>query len=847
MRIRCQVDGTATDTTIDARESLADFLTRTGNPVNTGCGTGACGVCLVRLDGRPVRSCAVLAAQVDGATVQTVRGLADDTTMCRVRGAMSGCSAVQCGYCSPAFALTLHDLAGEPAGDVRRELSEVVCRCTGYTGLVAARTAEHDTPPRRVEDARLLGGHGDFIGARTLPGQLSARFVRSEHAHAGIVAVRTDRARALPGVVDVVTAADLPAAAAEMPPRSEGPREPTLAGAEVRYVGQPIAMVLAETPQLAEDAAELVDVEYAPRTPWLAPVIAGAPHVFAARTQCDPLPADLFTTADVVVDEWFTVPRQTGLPMEPRGLLAAAGTNGRLTVWGVTKHPRANRDDVAKALGLAMDAIHMPPGDVGGAFGVKGELYPEDILVPLAALRAGRPVKWVEDRDEHLVAINHSRGQAWHVRIAATAGGRLLGAEVEVVSDAGAYVRPLTTLMPDEATATFPGPYRFGAYHATASCVLTNKTPCGPVRAPGRFESNFVRERALDLLAERVGLHPAELRRRNLLTGADLPYDVGTYGEGPVRYPAGDFLAAFEDLVAAAPAPDSADGLRRGRAVVPFVELSSLGGTERARLTVLADNRIRVEVASAPSGQGHQTAWALLVARTLDVPVTDVEVCCGDTDGGGVGLGTFASRSAVMVGNAVAAAARRLAEQGVEPGRVVDADYTSDEHTCAYGALACAVAVDPELLTVRVEELTIRADAGNVIDEHLVTGQLIGGVVQGVGGALLEELTYDAAGRPLAPGLDGYLPPLAADVPTVHVRLTNESPAESNPLGVKGIGEAGIAAAGAAMASAVCAAMPELNHTLTGLPVHPSRLLDALNRATASAQPPVPLEEEMDA
>jgi len=814
--IHCGVDGTAVVGAVEAREPLADFLGRNGTPVNVGCGTGACGVCLVRLDGRLVRSCAVLAVQVDDAQVRTIRD--HDTELSGVRRAMSACSAVQCGYCGPAFALTIGD------GAVGRvALSETICRCTGYTGLVAAASAPAGGTPRRVEDDRLLTGRGEFVATRNLPGQLAARFVRSTHPHAAI-AVHTAAAARLPGVVAVLTAADLPDPATML----SGGDEPTLARDEVRYVGQPVAVVVAESPSVAEDAAELVLVEYVP--------LRGDPAAVPARTQGEPLPDTVFARADVVLDERFTVPRQTGLPMEPRGLLAGRDTDGRFTVWGSTKNPFGNRDATAKALGLAVDGIRMAPGDVGGAFGVKGELYPEDILVPLAAVLLDRPVKWIEDRDEHLVSINHSREQTWHVRLAATATGTLLGAEVEVVSDAGAYVRPLTTLVADEATATFPGPYRFGAYHATATCLLTNRTPSGTVRAPGRFEANFVRERALDLLAERLGIDREELRRRNLLTDADLPYSVGTFGEGPVEYPEGDFLGVFDRVRALSGPPPSADGLSRGRAVVPFVELSSLGGTERAKLLVLANGRVRVESASAPSGQGHETAWALVAARELGIAPERVEVSCGDTDGGGAGIGTFASRSAVMAGNAVAAAAAKLRAEGLTPGTVVAAEYTSDEHTCAYGALACSVAVDPELLTVRVEELTIVCDAGNVIDEHLVTGQLTGGVVQGVGAALLEELAYGQDGGLLADGLDGYLLPFAADVPDVTVLLENHHPARTNPLGVKGIGEAGIAAAGAAVASAVAAAVPELNRTLTGLPLSPSRLLDAARRAARTGK-----------
>jgi CO/xanthine dehydrogenase Mo-binding subunit len=475
--------------------------------------------------------------------------------------------------------------------------------------------------------------------------------------------VRTAEAAELPGVVAVLTAADLPPTAAYLP----GTAEPTLVVDEVRYVGQPIAVVLAESAEVAEDAAELVTVEYAPRPPLLVP-----------RDPARPLSAAVFEHADVVLDERFTVPRRTGLPMEPRAVLAAWGEDG-LTVWSSTEHPQRNRDALVKALDLAADELRMAPGDVGGTV---EDLYPEDITVTYAVTRLRRPVKWIEDRDEHLVSVNHSPEQTWHVRLAATPDGDLLAAEVDVVSDAGAYVRPLETSL-----GAFPGPYRFGSYHASSTRVRTNKTPTAPA---SRFEANFVRERALDQLAEHLSMDPTELRRRNLRT--DLPHTV----------------AAFDRLVALDGTPTADDGLRRGRAVVPF------------------------------------------------------------------------------------------------------------GHTGPSGALACSVAVDPELLTVQVEELTIVCDAG---DETLV----IGSVVQGVGAALLEELTYDEAGHPPAPGLDGYLLPLAADVPDVNVLLTHP-----NPLGADEIGEAGRAAAGAAVAAAVCAAMPELNHALTGLPLSPSRLLDAL-------------------
>ncbi|HWM01750.1 MAG TPA: molybdopterin cofactor-binding domain-containing protein, partial [Actinophytocola sp.] len=385
--IRCEVDGRDLTVTVPVRASLAEFLSRNGAHVGVGCETGACGVCLVRLDEQLVRSCTMLAVQADGTTVHTAR----DAELADVRHAMSIHSAVQCGYCGPAFALTIGELT-DPTS-VRADLCEVTCRCTGYTGLTAAAAmvatgcagCTPAEPLRRNEDARLLSGRGEFVGARNLPGQLAARFVRSTHAHAGIVAVHSVAAES-PGVVAVLTAADLPPTTAYLP----GAAEPTLAVDEVRYVGQPIAVVLAESAEVAEDAAELVAVEYAPRTPLLTP-----------DGPARPLP--VFERAEVVLDERFTVPRRTGMPMEPRGVLAAWGEDG-LTVWSSTEHPQQNRDVLAKALDLAVDEIRLAPGDVGGAF---GGLYPEDIVVPYAATRLRRPVKWIEDRDEHLVSISH--------------------------------------------------------------------------------------------------------------------------------------------------------------------------------------------------------------------------------------------------------------------------------------------------------------------------------------------------------------------------------------------------------------------------------------------------------
>ncbi|HEV2342910.1 MAG TPA: molybdopterin cofactor-binding domain-containing protein [Actinocrinis sp.] len=833
------------------RRSLADVLSAFGAPVNQGCSTGRCGTCLVLVDGVPVRSCAALAVQHDGSRIDTARGSRSGLDC--ARDWMRSAGALQCGYCGPAFALTIEGLAdaGPSAvapGAVRTAISETLCRCSGYAALTEAARgvlSGEPAPDRtgRVEDERLLRGRGDFVAGRDLPGQLWARVVRSAYAHAGLRRVDAETAAALPGVAAVLLNTDLPQSLRFLHEDLGGPPEPLLAGTEVRYVGQPIALVLAETPEAAEDAADAVGIEYEPREALPGPEEPaplpppGDPRWTSRQTQfvAAAQPPVVLPDGAVELRRSFRIARQTGLPLEPRGLLARPDDDG-LTVWGVTKHPQVNRERLAAGLGLDPDRIDLPSGDVGGAFGVKGELYPEDLLVPWSAVLLDRPVKWVEDRAEHLTAINHSRGQVWDVRIAADADGRLLDAQVRVVTDAGAYVRPLTSLVPYLSTAMFPGPYRMPNYRASAECLLTSRTPTGPVRAPGRYEANFVRERVLDMLAEQLGLDPAELRRRNLLTQADMPYDAGTVNEGPVHYDTGDFRAAFDRAVQAERADRRRqttprdDGLRRGSAVVPYVEKTGLGGGETAAATRLPDGSVRIDAASCPSGQSHETTLATIAGAVLGLPRDRITVVFGDYASGARGLGTFASRTIMHTGNAVHAACEALMALA-DPhaaGAGAVGRYDTEAHTYPYGAVTCRVAVDPELFTVRVEHLAISCDVGVPIDAAVVRGQLIGGLAQGVSGALFERLGYDPDGRPTAGGLDQYLVALAADLPDVGVELLDPAPdtghSAPNAIRAKGVGEVGIAAAGAALAAAVANALPELNGRLTDLPLTPAVL-----------------------
>lgn len=739
-----------------------------------------------------------------------------------------------------------------------------------------------DDVTARKEDARLLAGRGDFVAGKDFEGQWFAKIVRSAQASARLVDIDLSAAAEMSGVHAIVTAADLPPSVTF----PDGGPEPVLATNEVRYVGQPIAMVLAMTRAIAEDAAASIDIDY-----QQLPVdgLPGDASGDQGRPPADPvavfrqdvnMPVEDVAVAAVVEKE-FIIPRQTGMPLETRGLLARwTASPDLLTIYGMTKHPAQNRAAIADALKLTENQIVSPNCDIGGSFGVKGELYPEDLLIPWAAHRYGATVKWIEDRQEHLHAINHSRAQRMKVRMSAAQDGRIVDVDLTIDADVGAYVRPLSGVVPYLASAMFPGPYRFPRYRASVRCWLTNRTPTGTMRAPGRVEANFVRERMLDMLAGRLGLTPSEIRLRNLLSAADLPYDTGTINEGPVHYEAGDFRGKFaaalrDNRRRSDDTEPCDDGLRCGKATVPFVEKAGLPGREVAALTVTmldGEPRLRLDVASAPSGQGHETSLSRIVARQLGAPVDEVEVHFGDSSRGASGIGTFASRSGTYTGSAVHRAAEQLTKTlaelaGATPecdarvewpavngkdgqniasiadcvrsngGEIaVHGEYDSARHTYPFGTVTCHVTVDPEMLTVTVNRLALTCDVGEPIDRDIVIGQLIGGAAQGIGGALLEELAYDQDGNPLASGLAEYLVPHAADLPDIDVELFR-SPDDGtpdtapNPLMAKGIGEAGIAAVAAACGSAICNAIPELTEELTELPMDPSRLWGAQQRA----------------
>ena len=551
----------------------------------------------------------------------------------------------------------------------------------------------------RKEDPRLLRGLGRFGDDFTARGQLWARVIRSPVAHGRIRSVRTTRAGQADGVIAVVTAADLPVGLAipvrlnVQDIRLNDYLQPILATDVVRYVGEPLAVLLAEDPYAAEDAAELVDVDIEEAPAVLdaaAAARAGAPRLFAAGN----VAADFtlgygdveasFARAARVVQIDIEIGRHSGVPLEPRALLAEVDPlTGALSIYGMTKVPVFNRDLLASLLGIDETLIHVHAVDAGGGFGVRGEFYPEDFLVPWLAWTLRRPVKWVEDRAEHLVAANHSRQQAHRIAAAFDAEGLIIGLRDEVVHDNGAYCRTHGIIVPELTVAMLPGPYRIPAYRGRVQVVLTNKTPCGTYRAPGRFEGTTAREQLLDVAADQFGMDRVELRRRNLLGPGELPCErpMSTLGTEMVL-DAGDYPALLAAAVAEAgrlgyPAEVERGrqaGRRFGLGLAAFLEKSGLGPQETADVTVSGTGAVHVYSGGTSLGQGIETVLAQIAADALGVEPAAVNVVNGDTNLQPFGGGSWASRSTVVAGSAVHAAASAVRVRALQiAARVLEA------------------------------------------------------------------------------------------------------------------------------------------------------------------------------
>ncbi|SNT40361.1 xanthine dehydrogenase, molybdenum binding subunit apoprotein [Tardiphaga sp. OK246] len=742
----------------------------------------------------------------------------------------------------------------------------------------------------RMEDARFLSGSGYFADDLAVEGMLHAAILRSPIAHARIMAIDASAALAMPGIHAILTAQDIGDTIPIIPlrlaplPEFEPFRQPVIASDKVRYVGEPIAIVVADSCALAEDALERIGIEFealsavTERGASETPLFDFAEDNVALRYDAGFGDADAaFASADYVRTERFSVQRHTALPMETRGLLAEWNSSaGRLVVTGATKVTFYNRRALAQMLGLREDDIDLIEIDVGGGFGVRGEFYPEDFLIPFAARKLARPVKWIEDRREHLMAINHSRDIACELSLACRSDGMMLGLRGRVFADMGAYIRTNGGVVPAKAAQFLPGPYRIPHVSVSVEAFMTSKTPVGTYRGPGRFEANFFRERLIDMAATDLGIDIAEFRRKNLITEQELPYPIDGLVpyEGPTSYDTGDYVEVFERALKEIGWHEKRhlqgkliDGVRHGIGLGCFVESGGAGPKENAALTLEKDGSLTVAVGSSVLGQGLETVLGQIVSDTLSIPFERIRVLHGSTTLLDEGFGTYHSRAVVMGGSAVLDAATRLREKilqqasnhlgrpnselkiinanvvadngasvsfaALAAGRELQADgtFSNDVRTYSYGTHAAHVTVDPRTGAVKVLDYIAVEDVGRAINPAIVHGQAIGAIVQGLGGVFLDHLIYDDQGQLLNASLADYLVPTASDFPVLRAVTLELRPSPSNPLGAKGAGEGGIVAVAAATANAVAAALAPLNVEIHHLPLTPPRLWRLIKNA----------------
>jgi carbon-monoxide dehydrogenase large subunit len=761
---------------------------------------------------------------------------------------------------------------------------------------------------RRVEDPRYLQGLARYVDDIVLPGMLHLAFVRSPHAHARIRRIDASRATRLPGVVRVLTFPDLagfltplptlgappPALAARVAFTIRESAQLALCRDTARYAGEIVAVIAAESRYQAEDARDAVEVEWEPLPPLVdvlaaseatSPVLhPGWPdNVAVAFTHGIGDVAQAFREADAVMRERFRIQRYAGMPIEPRGVVAIHDRrDGSLTTWTSTQVAHFVQQGLARALRLPPHKVRVVAPDVGGGFGTKAAGYPEDVLVPIAAVVLGRPMKWTEDRREHMLAAAHARDQVHDIALAARRDGTILAVRDRIWLDLGAY-NGWGIVLPYNTVAHLAGPYRVRNLHVDVAAVVTTKTPNAPYRGAGRPETVFAMDRAVDCLARQLGVDPLEIRRRNYITASELPWELGMpYRDGnPLVYDSGDFPGALEAAAAAAgydafrqeQAELRARGVYRGIGISGYVEGTAIGPHEGATVKLDLSGRVVVATGACSSGQGHETAFAQVAADVLGVPLDWVTVIGGDTATVPFGVGTFASRSAVTAGSSiheaatavrtkVARAAASLLEAAPEdvqieaghamirgaPGsavplaRVIEAalptfarpgvaspdfEATAYHHvptvTWASAVHIARVEVDPETGAVALLDYVVAHDCGTVINPLIVEGQIHGGVAQGVGGALREELVYDERGQLLSGSLMDYAVPAATDLPPIAL-LHLEHPSPRNPLGLKGLGEGGAISPPAAIANAIDDALAPFGVRVTRTPASAARV-----------------------
>jgi carbon-monoxide dehydrogenase large subunit len=742
----------------------------------------------------------------------------------------------------------------------------------------------------RVEDLRLLTGKAQFADDIHLDRMLHAVIVRSTIAHGRIKSIDTTEAKAMPGVLAVFTGEDVAKELSKVPkmplrlspiPEHVPFEQSVVATDKVRYVGEPLAIVIADTTALAEDAAGQIyaDIEVLPAVPdWQASarnetllfesVGTNIPVTYTAQK------GDAKSVAGPYVRrEKFTTQRHSAVTMETRGLVATWDEhNQKMTVFGAAKVPFTTRRTLAASLGLPVESVDMIEVDVGGGFGVRGEFYPEDFLVPFSSRKLGRPVKWVEDRLENLLGSNHSRQMECELEIVCERNGRILALRGEVRTDSGAYMRS-SGAVPSRNVAQFmSGPYDIPNIHIESTAYLTNKGPIGTYRGPGRFEADFFRERLLEIAANELGIDQIEFRRMNLVRSEQMPYSLATLDKPhkPEELDSGDYQITLDRCLKEfgwnekrALQGKLVDGMYHGIAVTCFIEGGGGGIKESARIEIEEDGQITVYIGSTSLGQGLVTVMTQITADTLEVPMERIRIRHGSTIYLKEGFGSFHSRSTALGGSAILVTAAALkdnireaaathfkcaaSEVQIGPGVTAsfrgeiltaadlgkmkvqaEGQFSSRHHTYAYGAAAAHVAVDPGTGKVELIDYFGVEDIGRIINPLTAKGQSIGAVVQGLGGVFLEHLAYDQEGQFLAGTFADYLMPTATDFPQIRAMELENSPSPHNPLGVKGCGEGGIVPVGGVVTNAVAAALSSLQVQPNVLPLTPARIWEMI-------------------
>jgi carbon-monoxide dehydrogenase large subunit len=769
---------------------------------------------------------------------------------------------------------------------------------------------------KRREDQRLLTGQGLFVADLTLPGMLHAAFVRSQVAHARIRSVDLSRAMAVPGVVYALGGVEL---AQILPPVSDtqlslpkkwtaqvqhkflNPQQPLLAHDKVRHVGEAVAVIVAESRHVAEDAAALVTLDLEPLPALIdaeTALVADAPVIH------DRLNTNLigeFTIAKGDVEaalaraphrlaRRFHHHRYAAAPMECRGVVGHYDRRAdTMTIWSSTQVVHWVRKEAAGVLALPEARIRCVALDVGGGFGIKGHVYPEDLLIPFVARAVGRPVAWIEDRREHLMSACHSRDQTHDVEVGFDGEGKILAFRDSFMVDCGAW-NPIGAGIAYNTAVHLLGPYRIDNFAARARIAVTNKVPNAPYRGAGRPEAALATERVMDLVAGELGLEPAVVRARNMIAAAEMPYRAGIpYRDGePIVYDSGDYPGGLDKALAAVggiaafrtrQAQARKAGRHLGLGIGCYVEGTGVGPFESALVRIDPSGKIYVASGACPQGQGMETIFAQIVADTWKVDPDNVVMALADTAAIAIGFGTIASRSTVTLSAAIhyasvplrekvfAIAANMLecstgdlelrdggvglvgvpgvsvslakiaaaARPGWDHGRPdgIDAGLESTYYfvpetvTWSYASHVAIVDVDTETGGVKIEQYAIAHDCGTVVNPMLVEGQVIGGAVQGIGGALLEEFKYDPQGQLVTVSLADYLLPTASDVPSLQL-VHQHSPSPLNPFGVKGVGEGGAIAPPVAIANAVCDALSSYGMEINMTPVRPEQIVRAV-------------------